>query len=224
MQTIVIKNKETGETIPYKRRVVIDETQVGEIDFPKNWVQAHCKNPKCTKVIFGNKSTIKFVQYCSRKCLAQNTIDKGTVEKICTVCGKPFLVNKFREQTSKYCGNKCKKIGQYINRHKEVTCINCNIKFATSPSRNPKFCSKTCRYEYEKHHNVLSFSNARGRLKQVGRFVKCEKCGYNEHLEILGIHHIDRNHNNNALDNLIVLCPNCHSLEHKKHIPQGGSK
>jgi 5-methylcytosine-specific restriction endonuclease McrA len=35
------------------------------------------------------------------------------------------------------------------------------------------------------------------------------------------VHHRDRNPHNNAFENLEVLCPTCHSLEHLKHIPQG---
>ena len=44
---------------------------------------------------------------------------------------------------------------------------------------------------------------------------KCESCGLTEWKgeEIpLELHHIDGNHFNNDLDNLQLLCPNCHSL------------
>lgn len=43
---------------------------------------------------------------------------------------------------------------------------------------------------------------------------RCEICGINSwngkelHLEL---HHIDGNRNNHSLDNLMLLCPNCHS-------------
>ncbi len=43
---------------------------------------------------------------------------------------------------------------------------------------------------------------------------KCEICGLTEWREkpiICQLHHIDGNHNNNSLDNLQILCPNCHS-------------
>lgn len=44
---------------------------------------------------------------------------------------------------------------------------------------------------------------------------KCEICGISEWYGkklVLELHHIDGNHNNNNLDNLMLLCPNCHSL------------
>ena len=43
---------------------------------------------------------------------------------------------------------------------------------------------------------------------------KCECCGISEWngQEIkLQVHHIDGNHNHNTRDNLMILCPNCHS-------------
>lgn len=44
---------------------------------------------------------------------------------------------------------------------------------------------------------------------------KCECCGlseWNDQPIPLEIHHIDGNHSNNALDNLQILCLNCHGL------------
>jgi hypothetical protein len=44
---------------------------------------------------------------------------------------------------------------------------------------------------------------------------KCESCGLAEWLDnpiILELHHIDGNTNNNVDENLILLCPNCHSF------------
>ncbi len=48
-------------------------------------------------------------------------------------------------------------------------------------------------------------------LLERGR--KCEKCGYAKY-EILQVHHKDRSRGNNNLDNLELLCPNCHFEEH----------
>jgi hypothetical protein len=41
----------------------------------------------------------------------------------------------------------------------------------------------------------------------------CEGCGIdNQH--VLDIHHIDRDGTNNSLENLKLLCANCHRMEH----------
>jgi hypothetical protein len=49
-------------------------------------------------------------------------------------------------------------------------------------------------------------------LKHYGR--KCEICGYDKFVEVLQVHHIDRNKNNHDIENLTVLCANCHKEVH----------
>lgn len=58
-------------------------------------------------------------------------------------------------------------------------------------------------------------------MKARDMIIFCNRCGYDEHPRILGVHHIDRNKKNNDLSNLEVLCPNCHSLEHSRHTVHG---
>lgn len=51
-------------------------------------------------------------------------------------------------------------------------------------------------------------------LKEGYKEYKCEKCGIVDWMGepiSLQLEHIDGNHSNNALENLQVLCPNCHS-------------
>ena len=63
------------------------------------------------------------------------------------------------------------------------------------------------------HENIISSSVLINRLK-TKREWKCECCGLNEWMGEslpLEIHHIDGNRLNNSLDNLQILCPNCHS-------------
>ena len=54
---------------------------------------------------------------------------------------------------------------------------------------------------------------------------KCEECGitsWNDKIIIFELHHLDGDHFNNNLNNLKILCPNCHSqtngFRQKKHI------
>ena len=67
------------------------------------------------------------------------------------------------------------------------------------------------RFQYGKNikpaNAIDALINLRGR--------KCEKCGlekWNNQPIPLEIHHIDGDHLNNALDNLQILCCNCHAL------------
>lgn len=66
------------------------------------------------------------------------------------------------------------------------------------------------------HSKPYTSSRLRKRLVKEGyKENKCESCGTEEWLGKklpLELHHIDGNHSNNRLDNLLILCPNCHSL------------
>ena len=60
--------------------------------------------------------------------------------------------------------------------------------------------------------HILKQKLIRDRIKEN----KCEICGYSEWLGQpipLELHHKDGNHYNNNLDNLQVICPNCHALQ-----------
>lgn len=54
-------------------------------------------------------------------------------------------------------------------------------------------------------------------IKEDYKEDKCEKCGWcekpeNSEFTPCELHHIDGNPENHSLSNLILLCPNCHSL------------
>lgn len=53
---------------------------------------------------------------------------------------------------------------------------------------------------------------------------KCAICGYNEHIGSLQVHHIDGNHQNNAIKNLVVWCSNCHMKYHHDNPIKGKKK
>lgn len=62
----------------------------------------------------------------------------------------------------------------------------------------------------------IKTSNLKEKLFILGyKEKKCESCGvgteWNGKPLVLELHHIDGNHFNNSIDNLQILCPNCHS-------------
>ena len=65
--------------------------------------------------------------------------------------------------------------------------------------------------------------NIKLRLLAAGVKVnRCEECGMNRWLErplSLCLHHVNGERHDNRLENLVLLCPNCHS-----HPPNFGSK
>ena len=42
----------------------------------------------------------------------------------------------------------------------------------------------------------------------------CDICGYNSLQESLEVHHRDFNRSHNTVDNLVILCANCHTALH----------
>lgn len=94
-----------------------------------------------------------------------------------------------------------------------------------------KYCNNKCQHEFQYKVYIENWLNGkesgiRGTQQissRVKRYLlekydyKCQKCGWGEinlftNTIPLEIHHIDNNPNNNTVDNLQLLCPNCHSL------------
>jgi Zn finger protein HypA/HybF involved in hydrogenase expression len=103
----------------------------------------------------------------------------------------------------------------------EKQCLYCNKKI---PNRNV-YCSNKCQGDYktklifeniEKGDKTLYVNNYRNYLiLKYGE--KCMDCGWGEINPItnkvpIQLEHIDGNSENNSLENLKILCPNCHSL------------
>jgi len=57
-------------------------------------------------------------------------------------------------------------------------------------------------------------------IEEVNEFKKdgCAICGYNKVLEMISLHHKDKNKKNNNKNNLIPLCYSCHSAIHKGYL------
>ena len=171
----------------------------------------------CKKEFYIPKNRFEKAIYCSNFCRGKSA-QKQFISN-CKICNKQFKYIACREGKAIYCSRKCYYKGQHLNGTIIKKCLYCNKEFRTSPSHNRKFCSIFCKCEAMKKSKTGNFQSARKALKNRGLICKCFDCGYSSFPEILGVHHNDKNKNNNSLNNLIVLCPNCHSIRHEKHIP-----
>ena len=108
-----------------------------------------------------------------------------------------------------------------------MVCLNCGEQI--SPKK--KFCNNYCQKEFQYKSYIQKWKEGkidgiRGEY-QISMYIKtylfkkyhnkCARCGWSErnqftHSIPLEIEHIDGNYKNNKEDNLILLCPNCHSL------------
>jgi hypothetical protein len=130
------------------------------------------------------------------------------------------LIYKYKIDISHFDGGKA-RLKLKNTKYPIITkkCPNCGKMFKTSKgSKGEKTtCSHGCANSYFRSEKgnpnfkgfKSKFAYRRHALKHYGE--KCENCGYNKHEKILQVHHIDGDRLNNTVDNLIVLCPNCHS-------------
>jgi hypothetical protein len=137
----------------------------------------------------------------------------------CTVCQTPMYqrpyqaVKGYRPHCSRVCSNK--------SRLQERPCPVCGKQITVY---SHKTCSRACanvRRTGVKYRTGRPKDRKKLRDEQKSEAMErdgecCNRCGYNEHINILVVHHIkgrkiaDADH----IDNIEVLCPNCHAIEH----------
>lgn len=166
--------------------------------------------------IDGYQTRISTIQV---KCLKHNLIFETKYENvardnrahhICPQCQQEDIENK--------------KKTNYI----DLECAYCHKKFQDTKSRLNK--SKSGLYFCCREHKDLAQRLESGdifqsiRPEHYGKNIikdyrktafnlyphKCAFCGWNEDEDILEVHHIDENHNNNEDKNLMIVCPTCH--------------
>jgi len=129
--------------------------------------------------------------YCSRSCSA--IINSGKRKKarpVCVECGEPTK----RMASSFYCSRKCQLDFQYK-------------KFIES-------------WKSGEESGVVGSTGTSNHIKRYLRETsgnRCQKCGWCEINPTSGkvpvqLEHSDGNWKNNSEENLLLLCPNCHSL------------
>ena len=136
----------------------------------------------------------------------------------CLVCSKPVYRRPVEIEHNKgrvYCSSGCYGVAS----RKEKSCVGCNKPILARA--NKKTCSRACA---NKNRAGIKYKVGRPRDNaQTIRAIKlriirerggvCERCAYSKQ-EILHVHHKDRNTKNNNVDNLELICPNCHYEEH----------
>ncbi len=144
---------------------------------------------ECGKSLYRPKHTLKGNVFCGRQC--SFSYRRNRVTRSCAQCGN--LVERVPSKLSisksglVFCDRKCKEIAQHIGGIVEI-----------QPSHYST--GKTCY-----------------RTKALGNHgASCKVCGYDKVTQMLDVHHIDSNRDNNALSNLEVLCVWCHALKTRR--------
>lgn len=109
-----------------------------------------------------------------------------------------------------------------------VYCLNCGKELKNYQN---KYCDNNCQREFQHNDYINKWKSGlvdglRGKYQlslHIHRYIrdkfenKCCECGWSKINPVTGnspleIHHIDGDYKNNSENNLILLCPNCHSL------------
>lgn len=149
-------------------------------------MQPNCECKNCGKSIYREKRKINKNgnNYCNADCYHKSKI----ILRTCPICSKQFPSRKSSKTCSKECGI---------------------ISIKKSKKEKKKFCNLTIIKDDIKTTRLL-----KKRLIQH-RGTKCERCCMPD-TRILVVHHRIRRMDGGSddLDNLELICPNCHALEH----------
>ena len=156
-------------------------------------------------------------KFCSHKCLTAHNVRLRAKVK-CRTCNKIFDVIKIRQFIARYCSSECYHKAMTGRGSIAYVCRHCGKKFQDAPSHKRVYCSRACVNKTAHKSFKPTYTTVRKTMERRGMLKQCARCGFKKVPQILGVHHKDRKRSNNALNNLEVLCPNCHSIEHQKHI------
>jgi 5-methylcytosine-specific restriction endonuclease McrA len=184
----------------------------------KKGVIKNCKT--CGKEFYVPQARKDTANFCSYSCSGKDTLQVQLKTRIikCGICEKEFSylgrVGNYRKYCSPQCRTKSKSMSASIQ--KVVLCEGCDEPFGMKrwQQYQTRFCSKECRLR-AKETTITKRNGVRRFLKRRGLITKCQECGYDTHPEILMVHHKNGDSANHSLNNLIVLCPNCHFLIHR---------
>lgn len=161
-----------------------------------------------------------------KKVIEATGLHRNTVHKRLKILGLIHGKRKITDQeiidackSSSNMSIACKKVGMYktpfIRRAKKLGAYKPNQGDRSSHTSSLGFKLEDI---LSGKHPQYTSGSLRKRLINEGIFKdECSKCGFNEHREgfehsICQLHHINGNPRDHRLENLEILCPNCHAL------------
>jgi len=156
------------------------------------------------------------------------------IEITCDHCSSVFKkevkkVNQNRKLGHKcYCSDACKNASPSFRERSgtvRTICGYCKQPIKGRQSKLGKsksgllYCSKTCSglanaRRGKDHHNYIDGHTAPYRELALRTFEnKCFVCGYDK-VQVLEVHHKNKDRSDNEISNLIILCRNCHGEVH----------
>jgi len=135
---------------------------------------------------------------------------------ICEFCSKSFYVPACRVRNDEKEGKKVRFCSMLCYNKSGV-----RVPPTMTPEAKSKMLAHPNRQRFKRgpdNPNMKRFGNWFG-YKTASKymrenFFRCQMCGWDKKPEILQIHHLDGNRLNNVLENIRLICPNCHSSIH----------
>lgn len=155
-------------------------------------------------------------KYCNNEFDFTRTTDKGNHAKHCE--GNPNRKASY----DKLSKSSDKRFGAF--QKFSVACQSCSNKFEVEersklfPTKTQYFCSRSCanrvggKAKAGKYHHddVASYTTVAWRHHE-------RKCLICDERNIVAVHHLNENHDDNRPENLVPLCPTHHQYMHSKH-------
>lgn len=182
----------------------------------------------------------KHIKFCSNDCrkgfAAQKKktayTPKPIMDKACLFCKKTYTPSPTQSAKQKYCRRQCMLDQRKADQHKKwiasrttKKCAHCEADFFPNKfSRNQIYCSKGCQVKAISKRHAGKYKRSGSSLYEfnmmrpfvIDRDKVCVICESDDRLHV---HHWDNsgrsNECDNSLDNLAVLCGDCHSAIHK---------
>jgi hypothetical protein len=131
---------------------------------------------------------------------------------ICKQCNLPHLYEK---RNNKFCSISCATtFNNLLKVKKQFKCLNCD---SLLKGKSKKYCGVNCQTKFNLFSSLRDGKISPRRIKKhliEKHGNKCWTCGitdWNNKKIVMELEHIDGNSENNNLENLSILCPNCHS-------------
>ena len=159
-----------------------------------------------------------------------------TIQRNCQFCQAPFdaRLTEVNRGNAHFCSRKCVRLNIRAERAKaripNATCAYCHKRFYKVLSKQRRshsglfFCCRVHKDMAQRiggikeiqpaHYGTGNWSRTYRNIAFRHHPPQCKYCGYSRYKEVLEVHHIDEDRDNNNPSNLEVVCPTCHVEQH----------
>jgi len=152
------------------------------------------------------------------------------IQRDCETCKRSFNapVREVKRGNGRFCSLSCSS-KRTKTKEPNCQCAYCDTEIYKFPSKIAAsksglvFCDRACKEQAQKIGGLKAIQPAHYGTSTSTQYRKlafrelpnqCNRCSYCQHPEVLEVHHLDRNRDNNLIENLEILCPTCHRAEH----------